>query len=603
MAKYSNYNTPASQNFPSHKGEADYYYYDLGSASSPNYVGNDVIKNFEPGLDQVVFTQTDSKPSGFIDYYDAPESGSIDVATVSGSPPVQTVKSIGRITYVQAPILSIDSGNINDIDGLALDYISISQSNKHFGGQTRLGGSLKVSGDAADTLSDVYLEIKSRTGSIAKAVLSESGKYLLGKSLGSGAGSLTTSSVSDLFELSNSEAAKIDVKSDGNVDLTLVAISSSGEKATKTLPTLKILTTYNGSNLYSKESDEIQGGDNWALPSTIELANHYASKIKVNDFSNMNGGNFYGGRLYKPHASHKEGTDFDGIYDGYIARDAKSADIMMDLLNDTQFGSRIFMVGVTYKQIAGNSFYDEIKGKRLNDGRLATNVIRPWENHEDHFHWRMVTDSKNKKNLTAQASDFDGNGTKDLLWRNRSGYINTWNIASNSGVIEDGNYKLELSSAPNIGSIDGNWKVQSTGDMNGDGVSDILWRDTLGHVNSWLIGLDGAVMAAPNIGTVGNEWAVQSTGDLNGDGAADILWRDTAGHINAWFMGSDGNVSSAPNIGAVSSDWTVKGVADFNGDGISDILWQDTAGHVNEWLMGSNGEVTSAPNVGVISPE
>ncbi|WP_197093312.1 FG-GAP repeat domain-containing protein [Methylobacterium aquaticum] len=203
------------------------------------------------------------------------------------------------------------------------------------------------------------------------------------------------------------------------------------------------------------------------------------------------------------------------------------------------------------------------------------------------------------------AADFDGNGTSDLLWRSTTGNINQWLFHSqpSANPASPLDARNVILGAPNLGNISSEWTVQGIGDLNGDGTSDILWRDAAGHINEWLLGPDGRVALAPNIGTIGSDWSVQGVGDLNGDGQSDILWRDRSGNINAWNLDRTGHVADAPNLGKVGTEWTVKDVADVNGDGVSDILWQDTAGHVNEWLLGKDGRVSSAPNIGVVGPE
>ena len=77
--------------------------------------------------------------------------------------------------------------------------------------------------------------------------------------------------------------------------------------------------------------------------------------------------------------------------------------------------------------------------------------------------------------------------------------------------------------------------------------------------------------------------------DFNGDGKSDILWRDTStGQNGIWLM--DGfsvtNSSYITSVSAATPGWIIAGVGDFNGDGKSDILWRDTStGQNGIWLM------------------
>ena len=79
--------------------------------------------------------------------------------------------------------------------------------------------------------------------------------------------------------------------------------------------------------------------------------------------------------------------------------------------------------------------------------------------------------------------------------------------------------------------------------------------------------------------------------DFNGDGIADILRRNTAGDTTIWFINNSGNVASATSLGTIPTVWSVASTGDFNGDGTGDILWRDTSGDTI-WLM-SQGSVTS----------
>jgi hypothetical protein len=138
--------------------------------------------------------------------------------------------------------------------------------------------------------------------------------------------------------------------------------------------------------------------------------------------------------------------------------------------------------------------------------------------------------------------------------------------------------------------------IVGTGDFNGDGYADILWRDTSGNVAIWE--MNGITVLNPNTAGVGNvstTWSIVGTGDFNGDGYSDVLWHDTSGNVAVWFM--NGTTVPNPNtagVGNVTTSFHIAGSGDFNGDGKSDVLWRDTNGNVAVWFM--NGTTVLNPN-------
>jgi hypothetical protein len=134
----------------------------------------------------------------------------------------------------------------------------------------------------------------------------------------------------------------------------------------------------------------------------------------------------------------------------------------------------------------------------------------------------------------------------------------------------------------------------SSPDFNGDGKSDIMWRDTDGSLAIWL--MNGAqAMSTPVVGVVPTSWYIVGTGNFDGSGKSAILWRNTDdGSVALWFMNGT-QVTSDPVVAQVPTDWVVAGVGDFNGDGKSDILWRNTSdGSVALWLM-NGSQVTADP--------
>jgi VCBS repeat-containing protein len=103
-------------------------------------------------------------------------------------------------------------------------------------------------------------------------------------------------------------------------------------------------------------------------------------------------------------------------------------------------------------------------------------------------------------------------------------------------------------------------------DFNGDGNSDVVWRDDSGRVYFWgMTGLqtngEGSVAHAP----VTNDWHIQGSGDFNGDGKSDLLWRHDSGQVYLWEMdGLQIKGEGSPPHAPVPNDWHIEGTDDFN---------------------------------------
>jgi FG-GAP-like repeat len=189
---------------------------------------------------------------------------------------------------------------------------------------------------------------------------------------------------------------------------------------------------------------------------------------------------------------------------------------------------------------------------------------------------------------TAGTGDFDGDGKADILWRNDDGRVVLWNM--NGAVV----LSSTLTSTP---ILDNSWKTAGTGDFDGDGKSDILWRnDNTGAVAIWA--MDGAKVLSSTLAStpaLNNSWKTAGVGDFDGDGKSDILWRNDDGTVALWQMNGFNAVSSLTSIQHDGS-WKINGTGDFNGDGKSDILWRNTTNSAVEiWQM--NGANVFAPAV------
>jgi hypothetical protein len=66
----------------------------------------------------------------------------------------------------------------------------------------------------------------------------------------------------------------------------------------------------------------------------------------------------------------------------------------------------------------------------------------------------------------------------------------------------------------------------------------------------------GQVIGAGGVGALGNDWHIADTGDYNGDGNSDILWRNDNGATGIWELNGS-QVIGAVSLGNAGSDWHV----------------------------------------------
>lgn len=199
----------------------------------------------------------------------------------------------------------------------------------------------------------------------------------------------------------------------------------------------------------------------------------------------------------------------------------------------------------------------------------------------------------------AAISDFSGDGKADVLWRNTAGSLIEWLM--NGSVITQSSYVTAGGTPVNP---DPSWSFLGAGDFNGDGMSDMLWRNASGEIAEWqmngtVIGGSGDLNAGGGAVFLGTAWSVAGIGDFNGDGKSDIIWRNASGEVAEWQMNGSTIIGSNDlNAGGVATapaaNWSVAGVGDFNADGNADLLWRDSSsGALVEWLMNGSSVIGS----------
>ncbi len=183
----------------------------------------------------------------------------------------------------------------------------------------------------------------------------------------------------------------------------------------------------------------------------------------------------------------------------------------------------------------------------------------------------------------AFSADVNGDGVKDLIYRDLDSGAVILRFMDNTG--QPIRHKT-LPSAP----LD-KWALDAGGDIDGDGVADLLWR----HLESsrayvWRLGANGALLDQGFINSGGTAagWRIVGTGDFNKDGRADIVWsNDLTGQRAVWLLNGR-NVRGVTMFNHAPRDtsWIIQSIEDLNGDGHDDLLWHNTkTGATFVWLL------------------
>jgi uncharacterized protein YkwD len=187
--------------------------------------------------------------------------------------------------------------------------------------------------------------------------------------------------------------------------------------------------------------------------------------------------------------------------------------------------------------------------------------------------------------------DINGDGTTDILFRAPDATITDWLMAG-SGSTGGG----LVASSPDA--------VVAFGAFDGTGASQPLFRGIDGRLYFWDTNYgpsDQHVLVAPQ----DPNYEFIAAGDFDGDGNDDVLFfdPDTASYV-IWAntglatAGMTGMTGSYGSVGTPGASWVFKAAGDFDGDGRADLLFENAAGTYMTWLMDGTTVASTATFAG-----
>lgn len=407
-----------------------------------------------------------------------------------------------------------------------------------------------------------------------------------------------TSNRNTLFELSGMQCSTV---ASSQVHLPDADVSCSQATVPAGLQPLVQARAQYGADLVSLvrnyEVPENQScGVGWLIGGGQQLIDASSAAFGFSVISDSSGDQSGGPTCRSETLAHELGHNMGLAHDRASAAGTDDSDNDSNLLDPQEYGRFAYSFGYSADTSAGNFYtimslpvpgqrpYRVFSNPRVTMcGGLACGVANQADNARTLLQTMPLIaafrTSKVQASRVSFRGDFNGDGRSDIFWRNTVTGANIIWLSGNASA------QQAATTVP-----DPAWSVEGVGDFNGDGKADIFWRNTTTGSNViWDSGNSATAHSAPRVSAA--EWSVVGTGDFNGDGKSDLLWRNMiTGGTTIW---RSGNASTQQHVSTVpDSAWAVAALGDFDGDHKSDIFWRNTITGSNTIWRSANSQTT-----------
>ncbi len=185
---------------------------------------------------------------------------------------------------------------------------------------------------------------------------------------------------------------------------------------------------------------------------------------------------------------------------------------------------------------------------------------------------------------TAYVGDLNNDGRQDLFWNTNASVTSNWSYSARFNA--DGRTFTMLSGQQHYTTCCWQGYQRLVGDFNGDGRTDLFWSNTVGTARA----LHGGLANGSGTWNFLNPWLaiplessgtfLAYVGDIDGDGLSDIVWNQlgaTSNKVQTARGKSDGRpeMSPAEQVHPALTNWSQATtlMGDVNGDGRDDMVW------------------------------